>query len=125
MFALLLWTRCELKYYCWQTILQIYTCIPFHQFFTRPISGPPLAHRTQSCSRKGVLSFSYVVTQLINTADSQMEGVPYGLNRRRKSETLRVQYIDVKELRYGSRLLKFSHFLDLNFLTVCFSYVII
>ncbi|KAM3350465.1 hypothetical protein ACQJBY_022927 [Aegilops geniculata] len=33
------------------------------------------------------------------TTDSQMEGVPYGLNRRRKSETLRAQYIDVKELR--------------------------
>lgn len=33
------------------------------------------------------------------TIDSQTEGVPYGLNRRRKSETLRAQYIDVKELR--------------------------
>lgn len=31
--------------------------------------------------------------------DSQMEGVPYRLNRRRKSETLRAQYIDVRELR--------------------------
>uniref|UniRef100_A0ACD5VKC0 Uncharacterized protein n=1 Tax=Avena sativa TaxID=4498 RepID=A0ACD5VKC0_AVESA len=33
------------------------------------------------------------------TTDSQMGGVPYGLNRRRKSETLRAQYIDVNELR--------------------------
>ncbi|KAG8077735.1 hypothetical protein GUJ93_ZPchr0007g5208 [Zizania palustris] len=31
--------------------------------------------------------------------DSQMEVVPYRLNRRRKSETVRAQYIDVKELR--------------------------
>ncbi|KAB8083224.1 hypothetical protein EE612_005348, partial [Oryza sativa] len=33
------------------------------------------------------------------TIDSQMEGAPYKLNRRRKSETLRAQYIDIKELR--------------------------
>ncbi|KAG8055630.1 hypothetical protein GUJ93_ZPchr0001g32306 [Zizania palustris] len=33
------------------------------------------------------------------TIDNQMEGVPHRLNRRRKSETLRAQYIDVKELR--------------------------
>lgn len=33
------------------------------------------------------------------TTDSQMGGVPYGFNRRRKSETLRAQYIDVNELR--------------------------
>lgn len=33
------------------------------------------------------------------TTDSRMGGVPYGLNRRRKSETLRAQYIDVNELR--------------------------
>ncbi|KAL5220693.1 hypothetical protein ABZP36_025406 [Zizania latifolia] len=31
--------------------------------------------------------------------DNQMEVVPYRLNRRRKSETVRAQYIDVKELR--------------------------
>ncbi|XP_015688192.2 type IV inositol polyphosphate 5-phosphatase 3 [Oryza brachyantha] len=33
------------------------------------------------------------------TIDSQMESVPCRLNRRRKSETLRAQYIDIKELR--------------------------
>ncbi|KAF0918079.1 hypothetical protein E2562_022669 [Oryza meyeriana var. granulata] len=33
------------------------------------------------------------------TIDSQMEDVPHRLNRRRKSETLRAQYIDIKELR--------------------------
>ena len=40
----------------------------------------------------------------MNIADSQIGGVPYGLHRRRKSETLRAQYIDVNELRYASFL---------------------
>jgi hypothetical protein len=101
----------ELKYYGWQT--KRYTC---HQYSAILFCELPLE---QSCSWEGILSFSYVVTQPMNIADSQMGGVPYGLNRRRKSETLRAQYIDVNELRHAF-IFSFLHFLDLNLLAVIF-----
>jgi len=46
------------------------------------------------------------------TIGNQLGPVPYGLHRRRKSETLRAQYIDVRELRHG--FLKYIVFNYLN-----------